>query len=52
VVTGPDIEPLTFKSRREARVWCLAHFPGAPIREVGAGDRKKGAAPSKPDKGR
>jgi hypothetical protein len=52
VVIAPDIEPVTFKSRREARVWSLAHFPGAPIREVGAGGRKKGAAPSKPDTGR
>jgi hypothetical protein len=51
VVTGSDIEPVTFKTRREARVWCLAHFPGSPIREVGAGGRKKGT-PSKPDKGR
>jgi hypothetical protein len=32
VVTGPDIEPVTFKSRREARVWCL-------VREVGARGR-------------
>ena len=22
VVTGPDIEPLKFKSRREAKDWC------------------------------
>jgi hypothetical protein len=26
VVTGPDIEPVTFKTRREARDWCYAHF--------------------------
>jgi hypothetical protein len=25
VVTGPDIEPVTFKTRAEARDWCLKH---------------------------
>jgi hypothetical protein len=25
VVTGPDIEPMTFKSRREAKDWCRWH---------------------------
>jgi hypothetical protein len=35
VVTGPDIEPMTFKTRREARDWCHAHFRGSPIREEG-----------------
>ena len=39
VVTGPDIEPVTFKTRAEARDWCLEHYVGSPIREVG----KKGA---------
>ena len=39
-VTGPDIEPVTFKTRVEARDWCLTHYPGSPIREVGG--RKKG----------
>ena len=40
VVTGPDIEPVTFKTRAEARDWCLEHYQGSPIREVGG--RKKG----------
>jgi hypothetical protein len=35
VVTGPDIEPVTFKTRVEARAWCLKHYQGSPIREVG-----------------
>ena len=39
-VTGPDIEPVTFKTRVEARDWCLTHYRGSPIREVGG--RKKG----------
>ena len=34
-VTGPDIEPLKFKSRREAKDWC-AEQPGSPIKEIGA----------------
>ena len=38
-VTGPDIEPVTFKTRVEARNWCLTHYQGSPIREVGG--RKK-----------
>jgi hypothetical protein len=29
IVTGPDIEPMQFKSRREARDWCKAQIgPG------------------------
>ena len=39
-VTGPDIEPMTFKTRVEARDWCLTHYQGSPIREIGG--RKKG----------
>jgi hypothetical protein len=42
VVTGPDIAPLKFKSRREARDWCQAHHPGSPITEVGR--KPRGAA--------
>ena len=38
-VTGADIEPVTFKTRVEARDWCLTHYQGSPIREVGG--RKK-----------
>ena len=39
-VTGPVIEPMTFKTRVEARDWCLTHYRGSPIREIGG--RKKG----------
>jgi hypothetical protein len=37
VVTGPDVEPMKFKSRREAKDWCIAHYPGLPIK----GDRHR-----------
>ena len=36
VVTGPDIQPTRFKTRREAKDWCEAHYPGSPIKEIGA----------------
>jgi hypothetical protein len=32
VVGAPDIEPVMFKSRREARDWCAEHHPSSPIR--------------------
>ena len=35
VVIGPDVEPMKFKSRRDAREWCMAHHPGSPITEIG-----------------
>ena len=35
VVTGPDIEPLRFKTRQGARDWCRTHHPGSPIKEIG-----------------
>jgi hypothetical protein len=34
MVTGPDIEPVRFETRREAKDWCLAHHPGSPIKEA------------------
>ena len=33
VVTGPDVPPMQFKSRAEARDWCKAHYPGSPLKE-------------------
>ena len=36
IVTGPDIEPRKFESRREARDWCAEPHPGSPIQEIGA----------------
>ena len=35
VVIGPDIQPTRFKTRREAKDWCAAHYPGSPIKEIG-----------------
>jgi hypothetical protein len=40
VVTGPDVEPMKFKTRREARDWCTTHHPGAPITEIGPGGKR------------
>jgi hypothetical protein len=34
IVTGPDIEPMTFKTRHEAREWCREHFRGSPARRA------------------
>jgi hypothetical protein len=41
LIIGPDMEPMRFKSRSEARDWCRAHYPGSPIKESGA--RRSGA---------
>ena len=41
VVTGPDVEPMKFKTRREARGWCKTHHPGLPITEVGPDGKRK-----------
>ena len=35
VVLGPVVEPMKFKSHRNAREWCMAHHPGSPITEIG-----------------
>jgi hypothetical protein len=40
LVTGPDVEPMKFKSRGEAREWCMAHHPGSPIEEIGRGGKR------------
>jgi hypothetical protein len=40
VVTGPDVEPVKFKSRREARDWCAKNHPGSPIEEIGRGGKR------------
>jgi hypothetical protein len=44
IVTGPDIEPAKFKSRREAKDWCAQRYPGSPIKEHGADAAKRRAA--------
>jgi len=48
VVTALDIEPVMFKSRREAREWCTEHHPGSPIREVGANSAQRATKPDAP----
>ena len=35
VITGPDIEPMRFKSRREAKDWCRWHHPRSLVVEIG-----------------
>jgi hypothetical protein len=35
VVTGADIEPMRFKSRREAKDWCRWHHSRLPVVEIG-----------------
>jgi hypothetical protein len=40
VISGPDIEPVCFRSRREAKDWCLEHYRGSPLMEVGQGSRE------------
>jgi hypothetical protein len=35
VVTGQDIEPMRFKTRREAKDWCRTHYPDSLIKEIG-----------------
>ena len=47
VVTGPDIAPAKFKSRREAKDWCKTHYPGSPITEIGANRSRRVVAARK-----
>ena len=42
VVTGPDVEPIKCKPRREARDWCAKHHPGSPMEEIGRGGKSLG----------
>jgi hypothetical protein len=44
VVTGPDIEPVMFKTRREAWAWCLRYHPGSLVKLIAANARAKGGA--------
>ena len=34
--TSFDIQPMKFKSRREAKDWCASHYPGSHVTEIGA----------------
>ena len=44
VVTGPDVPPMRFKSRPEARDWRKAHYPGSPITEIGRDASRRAVA--------
>ena len=48
VVTGPDIEPVKFRTRREARNWCAEHYKGSPIKEVRGNSSKRVPTPKTP----
>jgi hypothetical protein len=48
VVSGPDVEPMKFKTRPEARDWCRTHHPGSPITEVGPGGKRAAKNPREP----
>jgi hypothetical protein len=39
VISGPNLQPVSFTSRRRARDWCLKHYPDSPLMEVGQGAR-------------
>jgi hypothetical protein len=41
VITGPDIEPVKFKTRREAKDWCRWHHASLPVVEVGRDASKR-----------
>ena len=43
VVSGPDVEPMKFKTRPEARDWCRTHHPGSPITEIGPSGKRAAA---------
>ena len=34
VVIGPDVPPMRFRSRPEARDWCKRHYSGSQIKEI------------------
>ena len=40
VVTAPNLEAVSFKSKRAAKLWCTSHYHGLSIMEVGPGCSK------------
>jgi hypothetical protein len=45
IVNGPDIAPAKFKSRREAKDWCVQHYPWlAHLRDRGGRIQAKSRA--------
>ena len=53
VITGPDIEPMKFTSRREAKDWCGWNHPRVPVIEIGrdASEREVRGSKGRPRKG-
>ena len=51
VVTGPNIDPVKFRTRREARDWCAQNHSGSPIRELGADGAKRASGARKSKSG-
>jgi hypothetical protein len=49
VVTGPDGEPMRFKSRRERRDCCAQQHPGSPIAARSASGRALARKPGGAD---
>jgi hypothetical protein len=45
LVTGPDTEPVKFKTRRQVMEWCAAHYPDLPITEDRSGGKRRAAKP-------
>jgi hypothetical protein len=52
VVSGPDIAPMKFKSRREAKEWCKVYHPASSITEIGPGGKRAAAKKLPPREGR
>jgi hypothetical protein len=50
IVTGSDVAPAKSKTRREAKDWCMTHYPGSPIKEIGA-DASEGKSRTMPRNG-
>ena len=41
IVTGPDVDTIKYKPRREARDWFAKHHPASPIEEIGRGGKRE-----------
>jgi hypothetical protein len=39
VISGADLQPVSFTSRRRARDWRLKYYPDSPLMEIGQGAR-------------
>ena len=45
IVTGPDIAPMKYKSRREAEDWCEVYHPASLVTEIGSDGQRGGRKP-------